>query len=106
MSSSSSPFSSLSFKQSIALTAVLASLVTSTAILSYQSIRREARTESLKRQVARDVDEWEREHDLSTPEEEVESFNAASSGKKERQFKAGEYDESLIREQVSGGERL
>lgn len=99
MSESSGPFS-LGFKQSVALTAVLASLATTTAILSYQTIRREHRTERLKKQVGEEVDEWERTHEeeeasgSSTPE------NTEVVPKKQREWKKGEFDESLIREQV------
>lgn len=86
----------------MALTAVVASLATTTAILSYQAIRREAATERLKRQVGKDVDEWEREHagdsGSSSPAQDAESWSVGE--KKPREFAKGQFDESLIREQV------
>lgn len=106
---SSSPSSTLSFKQTIALTAVVASLATSAAILSYQAVRREHATERLKRQVGEDVDEWERSRSKSASAESPFSVSGGAddnvspwsvSEKKQREFGKGQFDESLIREQV------
>jgi hypothetical protein len=99
MSSSSS--SSLSFRQSLALTALGASIVTSGVILSYQALRREHRTERLKREVGQDVEEWEKTRAGSgsaTPDDKVGSPGQFEARQKE--WGRGEFDESLIREQV------
>ncbi|KAL1407464.1 hypothetical protein Q8F55_006897 [Vanrija albida] len=106
--SGQSSLSSLSFKQSLAITAVIASLATTSVILTYQTLRREARTEQLKRSVGEDVEAWERRQGKSgtatpmTPEERVELFNQANdTGKKPREWRKGEFDESLVREQLT-----
>ena len=99
MSSSSS--SHLSFHQSLALTALGASILTSSIILSYQALKREHRTERLKREVGQDVEEWEKRRagsGAATPDD-----NVASPGQweeRQREWGRGEFDESLIREQV------
>jgi hypothetical protein len=94
--------SNLSVRQTLLLTALTASLATTAAILSFQALRREHRTERLKKQVGEDVQEWERmqrtnddegDDDLS-PEERVDT------GGKRMKWKDGEFDEGLIREQV------
>lgn len=115
MSSSSS--SALSFRQSLLLTALGASVLTSGVILAYQSLRREHRTERLKREVGKDVEEWEKrraESGAVTPEERVEYWNsqqdkadvgfgpgAKGARRQKKAWETGEFDESLIREQVS-----
>lgn len=93
---------SLSFNQSLALTAVVASLATTSALLTYQSLRREHRTERLKAQVGRDVEEWEAKQSESD-ENTGEAGVGTPFGEKRQWLKAGEgeYDEALIREQVS-----
>lgn len=103
----------LSFKQSLALTALVASLATTTTILSFQALRREHRTEKLKREVGEDVEKWELSHSGETtpgtpftaPEGDVSSvekaLRAVAPEKREKSWKKGEFDESLIREQVS-----
>jgi hypothetical protein len=86
----------LSFSQSLALTAVVASLATTSAILTYQSLRRDYRTERLKAEVGRDVAEWE------AKQAESEEASAPQTPFEKPEWKwEGEYDESLIREQVS-----
>lgn len=86
----------LSFSQSLALTAVVASLATTSAILTYQSLRRDYRTERLKAEVGRDVAEWE------AKQAESEEGSAPQTPFEKPEWKwGGEYDESLIREQVS-----
>ncbi|CAK9783053.1 putative mitochondrion protein [Cutaneotrichosporon oleaginosum] len=87
--------SGLSFGQSIALTALVASLATTSALLTYQSLRRDYRTEQLKAQVGRDVAEWE-----AKQAESEESAPQTPFEKPEWKWQ-GEYDESLIREQLT-----
>ncbi|BEJ11603.1 hypothetical protein CspHIS471_0200630 [Cutaneotrichosporon sp. HIS471] len=83
-----------SLSQSLALTAVVASLATTSVILTYQSLRRDYRTERLKEQVGRDVAEWE------AKESENPSAPETPFDKPEWKWE-GEYDESLIREQLT-----
>ncbi|BEI80898.1 hypothetical protein CcaverHIS002_0200580 [Cutaneotrichosporon cavernicola] len=83
-----------SLRQSLALTAVVASLATTSVILTYQSLRRDYRTERLKEQVGRDVAEWE------AKESENPSAPETPFDKPEWKWE-GEYDESLIREQLT-----
>lgn len=105
--SSSLSGSRLSFRQSLALTALVASFATTSAILTYQALRREHRTEQLKREVGEDVEEWERSHENSgeatpaTPDEAIEAFKRTERVAKKGRDGEWEYDESLIREQVS-----
>lgn len=91
------PDRTLSFTQSLALTAVVASLATTSVLLTYQSLRRDAATERLKRQVGGDVEEWEAKH--SEEEDEEEGWVGTPVDEKRRWV--GEYDEGLVREQVS-----
>ncbi|KAL7420520.1 hypothetical protein Q5752_004470 [Cryptotrichosporon argae] len=98
--------------QSLVLTALATAAATTTLLLSYQALRREVRTERLKKQVGDDVDEWERglaggaggggEGGASggaTPEE-VAEWKAEQEGRA-REWKEGEFDEALIREQLT-----
>lgn len=90
--------------------AVVSCLLTSTAILSFQTLRREHKTEQLKKRVGEDVEEWERSQVNSgevSPEDyglpadfAAESSKAAQRSKKKREWAKGEFDEGLIREQV------
>ncbi|WVF68768.1 hypothetical protein IAT40_003540 [Kwoniella sp. CBS 6097] len=89
----------LSTRQSLLLTAGFTALATTSLILSYQSLRREHKTERLKKQVGEDVEEWERSRagsGLASPDERVERLN-----KKEKVWEKGEFDEGLIREQLT-----
>lgn len=111
MPSSTSALSNISARQAVALTAVVSCLLTSTAILSFQTLRREHKTEQLKKQVGEDVEEWERSQVNSgevspedyglPPDFAAESSKAAVKGRKKREWAKGEFDEGLIREQVS-----
>lgn len=104
--------SNLSARQTLLLTALTASLATTAAILSFQALRREHRTERLKKQVGEDVSEWERtqgkddEEDLEglSAEERAERWANGDGlpvgGGRRREWEDGEFDESLIREQV------
>lgn len=108
--SSNHSLSNISARQAVALTAVISCLLTSTAILSFQTLRREHKTEQLKKQVGEDVEEWERSQANSgevspedyglPPDFQAESSKAAVRGKKKREWAKGEFDEGLIREQV------
>ncbi|WWC96509.1 hypothetical protein V866_003377 [Kwoniella sp. B9012] len=93
------PLQDLSTRQTIFLTAAATAIATSSLILSYQALRREQRTTKLKKQVGEDVEEWERSRagsGLGTPEEKIDRLI-----KKERSWKKGEFDEGLIREQLT-----
>lgn len=99
--------SNLSFRQTILITALAASLGTTAAVLSFQALRREHRTEKLKKQVGEDVDEWERSREgtgLVSPEERVERWaegeEVKGGGRRMKEWGEGEFDEGLIREQV------
>lgn len=88
----------LSKGQSLILTALAAALGTTTLILSFQALRREALTERLKRQVGEDVEEWEKSREgsgLSSPDEKVERIV-----RKEKNW-GKDFDEGLIREQLT-----
>lgn len=99
--------SGLSFRQTIIITALAASLGTTAAILSFQALRRDQRTERLKKEVGRDVEEWEKSRagtGMGTPEERVERWaegeEGPEGGRRRRSWAEGEFDEGLIREQV------
>lgn len=94
---------SLTFGQSLALTAVVASLATTSALLTYQSLRRDYRTERLKEQVGRDVEEWEAAQSGESGENSGEGTPFAE--KRQWLGRDREYDEGLIREQVSSTTR-
>ncbi|GMK56173.1 hypothetical protein CspeluHIS016_0300130 [Cutaneotrichosporon spelunceum] len=89
----------LNLKQSLALTAVVASLATATVILTYQSLRRDYRTVRLKEQVGKDVAEWEAEQ-ASAGGGQVQSAPETPYEQPEWRWEGG-YDESLIREQLT-----
>jgi hypothetical protein len=96
----------LSNRQALGLTAVASVIATTSVILSYQSLRREHRTERLKRQVGEDVEHWEQSRagsGFGTPEERAErraEGDRVDGEWKVREWKKGEFDEGLIREQV------
>ncbi|WWD18741.1 hypothetical protein CI109_103195 [Kwoniella shandongensis] len=95
------PLPDLSARQSLFLTAFATSIATTSLILSYQALRREHKTEKLKKQVGEDVEEWERsraDSGMGSPDERIEQLVA---GKKEKEWRKGEFDESLIREQLT-----
>jgi hypothetical protein len=85
----------LSNRQALGLTAFASVIATTSVILSYQSLRREHRTERLKRQVGEDVEHWEQ----SRAERRAEGDRVDGEWKV-REWKKGEFDEGLIREQV------
>jgi hypothetical protein len=100
-------FSHISSRQSLLLTALTTSVLTTTIILTYQTLRREARTEKLKKQVGEDVEEWEASREGSgfiSPEERAERHaegtRTPGGGRKIKEWGEGEFDEGLIREQV------
>lgn len=96
----------LSNTQTLLLTSLATAIATTSIILSFQSLRREHRTEKLKKQVGEDVEQWEKERvdsGLSTPEERAEKHaegEKVGGQWKVREWKKGEFDEALIREQV------
>lgn len=96
----------LSNRQALGLTALASVIATTSVILSYQSLRREHRTERLKRQVGEDVEHWEQSRagsGFGTPEERAErraEGDRVDGEWKVREWKKGEFDEGLIREQV------
>lgn len=98
--------STFSNRQALALTAFASVIATTSVILSYQALRREHRTERLKRQVGEDVEKWEQSRTSSgigTPEERAErraEGEVVGGEWKVREWKKGEFDEGLIREQV------
>jgi hypothetical protein len=101
------PNLNFSQRQALGLTAFASVIATTSVILSYQALRREHRTERLKRQVGEDVERWEHSRagsGFGTPEERAER---RAEGEREdgewkvREWKKGEFDEGLIREQVS-----
>jgi hypothetical protein len=75
---------------------------TSALILGGQALRRLSRTRQLKQSVGREVDRLE-EMDISPPTLSRMDSDAVSVFRegKEKQWKEGEYDEQLIREQAS-----
>lgn len=92
--------------KTIALTAIVATAVTSAAILSYQSLRRDVRKEQLKKAVGEDVEAWEKEHsDENSSGNQSPSESWADEyrplARRASSFKPGEYDDSLVREQLS-----
>ena len=90
----------LSNRQTVILTALATTITTTSLILSFQALRREHRTERLKREVGEDVEEWEKSrvgNGVATAEEIAERLAGAGGWK----GKGREYDEGLIREQVS-----
>nr|ODN91594.1 mitochondrial protein [Cryptococcus depauperatus CBS 7855] len=92
------PLPAMSHRQSLLLTAVAAVIGTTSIILSFQALRREVRTERLKRQVGEDVEEWEKSRSgsgLASPDERIESIV-----RRERDWEK-EFDEDLIREQLT-----
>lgn len=104
--SSLSP-SNLSIRQTLLLTALATSLGTTAAILSFQALRREHRTERLKKQVGEDVKEWERTQNLDDDEEAegraerwADGESVMGGGRRTGSWGEGEFDEGLIREQV------
>ncbi|WVR06594.1 hypothetical protein IAU60_003626 [Kwoniella sp. DSM 27419] len=89
----------LSNRQSLFFTACATAIATTSVILTYQALRREHRTERLKKQVGEDVEEWERSRagsGLASPDERVEMM-----ARKEKEWAKGEFDEGLIREQLT-----
>ena len=91
---------SLSTRQSLLLTALATAITTTSLILSFQALRREHRTERLKRAVGEDVEEWEKSRagsGVGSPEDVAERM--ASEGVR-KEWGQGEYDEGLVREQV------
>src|SRR4051812_17009855 len=97
--SSSQPVS-----RSTLVTAVAISVAgTGAIILGGQALRRLARTRRLKRSVGREVDQLE--HDRHTTIERAAVSDGSTvfrrDGAKEKEWAPGEYDENLIREQVS-----
>jgi hypothetical protein len=101
--------SHLSTSQTLALTALGSAVATTSLILTFQSLRREHRTEKLKRQVGEDVEEWEKSRmnsGVASPEERAETFARGvdtPNGKRTKEWARGEFDEGLIREQVCDG---
>jgi hypothetical protein len=96
----------MSQQQTLALTALATAITTTSLILTFQSLRREHRNERLKREVGEDVEEWEKSREgsgVASPEERAERFARGSitPGGKKREWEKGEFDEGLIREQVS-----
>ena len=83
-------------------------MATTSLILSFQALRRDHRTERLKKQVGQDVEEWEASNAAKgwiglSPEEIAErKAERLNAGGKVREWAKGEFDEGLIREQVSG----
>ena len=99
--------SSLSTRQSLLLVTLASAIATSSIILTYQSLRREHKTDRLKREVGEDVEEWERSREgsgLQSPEEKAEmhadGMRTPGGGYKVKEWAKGEFDEGLIREQV------
>lgn len=98
--------SNISQSQTLALTALASAIATTSVILTFQSLRREHRTEKLKRQVGEDVEQWEKSRagsGLASPEERAETFARGvdtPTGKRVKEWAKGEFDEGLIREQV------
>ena len=99
--------SNLSTRQSLLLTAFASAIATTTVILSFQNLRREHRTEKLKKEVGEDVEEWERSREgsgFTSPEDRAEwhanGVTTPGGGSRRREWAKGEYDEGLIREQV------
>lgn len=95
--------SHLSTRQALILTALATAISTTSLILSYQALWREHRTERLKKEVGEDVEKWEAARSGSA--EDVAERHAAGvgvpgGGRRVREWKKGEYDEGLIREQV------
>lgn len=93
-------------RQALALTAFASIIATTSVILSYQALRREHKAERLKRQVGEDVERWEQDRagsGIGTPEERAErraEGEKVGSEWRVREWKKGEFDEGLIREQV------
>ncbi|WVQ84344.1 hypothetical protein IAT38_006496 [Cryptococcus sp. DSM 104549] len=88
----------ISHRQSLVLTALAAALGTTSLILSFQALRREHRTERLKKQVGEDVEEWERSREgsgMTSPDERAERI-----ARREKDW-GKEFDEGLIREQLT-----
>ena len=99
--------SNLSTRQSLLITAFATAIATTTVILSFQNLWREHRTEKLKKEVGEDVEEWERSREgsgFTSPEERAEwhadGVRTPGGGSKKREWGKGEFDETLIREQV------
>jgi hypothetical protein len=97
----------LNSRQSLLLTAFTTTILTTTIILTYQSLRRDLRTERLKKEVGQDVEEWEKSRHgsgMTSPEEvaerHAEGVRTPGGGRKVKDWKEGEFDEGLIREQV------
>lgn len=105
------PTPNLSNRQALALTAFASVIATTSVILSYQALRREHRAERLKRQVGEDVERWEQSRagsGIGTPEERAErraEGEKVGGEWKVREWGKGEFDEGLIREQVSEANR-
>lgn len=100
---------SLSPSQTLLITAFASAIATTSLILSFQALRREHRTERLKRQVGEDVEEWERSRagsGVASPEERAERWadgeKTPGGGRAVKEWEKGEFDEGLIREQVGG----
>ncbi|EIW67545.1 mitochondrial protein [Tremella mesenterica] len=94
--------SSLTLPQTLVLTAFASAIATTSVILSYQALKREHYTEKLKKQVGEDVEVWEQSRagsGVTSPEERAESRARGEKGKKK--WEEGEFDEGLIREQLT-----
>ncbi|RSH90862.1 hypothetical protein EHS25_010038 [Saitozyma podzolica] len=64
-------------ERTLLITAFASAIATTSLILSFQALRREHRTERLKRQVGEDVEEWERSRagsGVASPEERAERW--------------------------------
>lgn len=92
--------------KTIAVTAAVATAATTAAILTYQSLRRDVRKERLKKAVGSEVEAWEKEHsdelssgDMTPNDNWADEFKPMI--KRAASFKPGEYDDSLVREQLS-----
>jgi hypothetical protein len=97
----------MSERQTLILTGLVTAVATSSIILTYQSLRREHKTQRLRKQVGKDVEEWEKNMEKSgivTPEELAERHAdgtwTPNHGRRVKEWKKGEFDEELIREQV------
>lgn len=100
-----------SAKQTLALTAAGTAILTAGAILGGQALRRYVRTEKLKESIGRDLaadSKWGMEESVDKDTQvdglaahEVEYPDTKRHDPLEREWKQGQYDEGLIREQAS-----
>ncbi|ORY22027.1 putative mitochondrion protein [Naematelia encephala] len=98
----------LSTKQSLVLAALASCVATTSLILTFQALRRDYRTERLKKRVGQDVEEWEKSRAGSgwaSPEEvaerHAEGETTPGGGRRVKEWAKGEFDEGLIREQLT-----